>query len=180
MQAKDYQRWQERHSITELELCGLAINIASFSHLLKRIDFDVIMNHLALTHIIKCKAEPVTTRIKRLLELISCYSFNLYCIKGRDVVLSDFLSRQYHNNSNPQDVILISFNMNNLLHKKYYNIGKLERYFIQTQSQTKSTGIKLPEVHGVSESLDPNIQLEKQNINLLKVNEISQEKPQIH
>ena len=26
-------------SITELELCGLAINIASFLHLLKRIDF---------------------------------------------------------------------------------------------------------------------------------------------
>ena len=27
------------YSITELELCGLAINIASFSHLLKRVDF---------------------------------------------------------------------------------------------------------------------------------------------
>ena len=26
------------YSITELELCGLAINIASFSHLLKRVD----------------------------------------------------------------------------------------------------------------------------------------------
>ena len=34
------------YSITELELCGLAINIASFSHLLKRADFDVIVNHL--------------------------------------------------------------------------------------------------------------------------------------
>ena len=29
-----------RYSITELELCGLTINIASFSHLLKRVDFD--------------------------------------------------------------------------------------------------------------------------------------------
>ena len=37
------------YSITELELCGLAINIASFSHLLKRVDFDVIVDHLALT-----------------------------------------------------------------------------------------------------------------------------------
>ena len=27
------------YSIIELELCGLAINIASFSHLLKRVDF---------------------------------------------------------------------------------------------------------------------------------------------
>ena len=66
------------YSITELELCGLAINTASFSHLLKRVDFDAIVAHLALTHIIKSKAEPVTTRIKRLLELISLYSFNLY------------------------------------------------------------------------------------------------------
>ena len=43
------------YSITELELCGLAINIASFSHLLKRIDFDAIVDHLALMHIIKSK-----------------------------------------------------------------------------------------------------------------------------
>ena len=65
------------YSITELELCGLAINIASFSHLLKRVDFDAIVDHLALTHIIKSMIELATTRIKRLLELISSYSFNL-------------------------------------------------------------------------------------------------------
>ena len=69
-----------KYSITELKLCGLGINIASFSHLLKRVD------HLSLTHIIKSKAEPATTRIKRLLELISSYSFNLYYIKGKDMV----------------------------------------------------------------------------------------------
>ena len=52
------------YSITELELCGLAINIASFSHLLKRVDFDATVDHLALTHIIKSKVEPTTTRMK--------------------------------------------------------------------------------------------------------------------
>ena len=51
------------YSITELELCSLAINIASFSHLLKRVDFDMIVDHLSLNHIFKSKA---TTRIKRL------------------------------------------------------------------------------------------------------------------
>ena len=30
------------YSTTELELCGLAINIASFSNLIKRVDFDVV------------------------------------------------------------------------------------------------------------------------------------------
>ena len=54
----------KNYSITKLELCGLAINIASFAHLLKRVDFDAIVDHLALTHIIKSKAEPATTRIK--------------------------------------------------------------------------------------------------------------------
>ena len=71
------------YSITELELYGLTINIASSSHLLKRVDFDAIVDHLALTHIIKSKMEPATTRIKRLLELISSYSFNLYYMKVR-------------------------------------------------------------------------------------------------
>ena len=33
------------YSITELELCGLAIIIASFSNLLKRVDFDAIVDH---------------------------------------------------------------------------------------------------------------------------------------
>ena len=54
------------YSIPELELCCLAINMASFSHLLKRVDFEAIVDHLALTHIIKSKAESMTPKIKRL------------------------------------------------------------------------------------------------------------------
>ena len=69
MPAKDCQKPPKNYSITELELCGLAINIACFSHLLNRFDFDAIVEHLSLTHIIKSKAEPATIRIKRLLEL---------------------------------------------------------------------------------------------------------------
>ena len=69
IQVKDSWKWLRSYSITELELCGLAINIASFSHLLKRVDFDAIVDHLALTYIIKSKAEPVTTRIKRIIRI---------------------------------------------------------------------------------------------------------------
>ena len=101
MLVKDYQKLQKDYSITELELCGLAIIIANFSYLLKRVDFDAIVDHLSLTHIIKSKVEPATIRIKRLLELITSYSFNLYFIKGKDMVLSDFLSRQSNDDSNP-------------------------------------------------------------------------------
>ena len=81
------------YSITEMEMCGFTINIASFVHLLK-IDFDVIVNHLSLKHIIESKAELTTTRIKRF-------------IRG----ISDFLSRQKKDNSNPHEIIPISFNM---------------------------------------------------------------------
>ena len=80
----------KNYSNTELELYRLAINITSFSHLPKRVDFEAIVDHLSLTHIIKSKAEPTTTRIKRLFELISSYSFNPYYRKGKDMVLSDF------------------------------------------------------------------------------------------
>ena len=73
----------KNNSITEPELCGLAINITSFSCLLKRVDTDATVDHLALTHIIKSKVETATARIKRLSGLISSYSFNLYYIKGK-------------------------------------------------------------------------------------------------
>ena len=43
----------KNYSITELEMCGLVINIMSFAHLLKRVDFDAIVDHLALVHILK-------------------------------------------------------------------------------------------------------------------------------
>ena len=109
------------NSIKELELYGLAINIANFSHLLKRVDFDAIVDHIALMHIIKSKVEPATTRIKRLLELISPYSFNLYYMKGKDMILNDFLCRQKNDDSNPHEIIPISFNMCQILDDNYYN-----------------------------------------------------------
>ena len=73
-------------------------------------------------HIIKSKAEVATTRIKRLLELVSSYSFNLYYMKGKDMILSDFLSRQKYDNSDPHRIIPISFNMYNALYEIYYRI----------------------------------------------------------
>ena len=150
----------------ELELCGLAINIPNFSHLLKRVDFDTIVDHLALTHIIKSKAEPATTRIKRLLELISSYSFNLYYRKGKDMILSDFLSWQRNDNSDPSEIIPISFHVYNILEENT-NSGACKKnegkFLIQTCSQAKTSGTTLPEVHRVKKKLDPNLRPEKQH-----------------
>ena len=105
----------KNYSITELGMCGLAINITSFVHLLKKVDFDAVVDNLSTTHIIRSKVEPATTRIKRLLELLSSYSFSLYYIKGKDMILSDYLSRQKIDDSNPHEIIPILFNIRDIL-----------------------------------------------------------------
>ena len=70
----------------------------------------------------RSNAEPATTRIKRLLELLSPYSFNLYYIKGKDMVLSDFLSRQQIDDSNPHELIPISFSLRDQVSDYFYYI----------------------------------------------------------
>ena len=121
-----------------------------------------------LTHIIKSKMEPATTRIKRLLELISSYSFNLYYMKGKDMALSDFLSGQNNDDSNPNEIIPISFDMYKILEDnmnildKYNNFAN-EKYLLQMHSQAKTSGTKFPEVHGVEKGLNPNLRPEKQH-----------------
>ena len=69
--------------------------------------------------------------------------------------------------------------MHNVLHEKYYNIGKSERYLVQTWSHTKSSRVKLLEVHGLGKSLDPNVQLEKQTIKPPKLDKNLQIRPRI-
>ena len=151
----------KNYSITELEMCGLAINIASFTHPLKKVDFDAIVDHLAIMHIMRGKVGPATTRIKRLLELLSSYYFNLYYIKGKDMVLSDFLSRQRTDDNNPHEIIPISFSLRKVLHESYYTLGDITRninlqtdkYMVQTRAQPKSSGVNVPDVHGANKGL---------------------------
>ena len=166
--SKKMPKAAKNYSITELEMCGLAMNIATFSHLLKKVDFDAIVNHLAITHIMRSKAEPATTRIKRLLELLSPFSFNLYHIKGKDMVLSDFLSRQQIDDSNPHELIPILFLLRDQVRDYFYridneiNLPRKDKYLVQTRSQVRSSGIRLPEIHGANKGLDPHVQPGKQ------------------
>ena len=146
-------------------MCGLAINIAGFAHLLKKVDFDAVVDHLAITPIMKSKVEPVMTRIKRLLELLSSYSFNLYYIKVNDMILSDLWSRQKIDDSSPHEIILILFSIRDVLQERYYNFSNMtedDKYVVQTRSQAKSSGVKVPDVHGIEKSLDPYVKPERQ------------------
>ena len=129
------------YSITEFEMCALAINIATFSHLLKRVDFDAVVDHLAITHIMKSKMEPATKRIKRLLEVLRSYSFNLYYIIQKYMILSDYLSRQMGDKGDPHQVIPISFNIRDVSLKPCQDKTQ-DMFMVQTRSQAK--GVKSP------------------------------------
>ena len=145
----------KNYSITELEMCGLAINIATFSHLLKRVDFDAVVDHFAITHIMKSKMEPATNRIKRLLEVLSSYSFNLYYIKGKDMVLSDYLSRQTGVRSDPHQIIPISFNITEVSLIGCQNKAK-DMFMVQTRLQAK--GVKPPMKKTTTDSTSKKVQ----------------------
>ena len=58
--------------------------------------------------------------------------------------------------------LYLSFDMKAILKDRYYSIGNESRYIVQTCSQTKDSGIKLPEVHSVDKGINPNIKPERQ------------------
>ena len=127
-----------------------------FSHLLKRVDFDAVVDHLPLTHIMRSTSEPVINRIKRLLEILNLYTFNLYYLKGKDMVLSDYLSRMEGDKSDPHKVIPISFNSHSTLTGHYYTYYKLpsEMYGVVTRSETKVLRTHMQKVHEIDKVID--------------------------
>ena len=78
------------YSTTDLELLGLCVNISQSKHLLAKLDLGCTIDHLTLTYIMKSKTEPASVRVKRILEVLSAYLFNLHSIQGKDMTLSDF------------------------------------------------------------------------------------------
>ena len=76
------------------------------------------------------------------------------------MILSDFLSRQRIDRSNSHEIIPISFDMKAILNDKYYSVVRDSKYLVQTCSQIKDRGIKLPEVHGKEKGVDPDLKPE--------------------
>ena len=59
------------------------VNSSHFKHLATKADFDWTVDYKASTYMMKSKPEPASARIKRLLDVLIAYSFNLYHIKGK-------------------------------------------------------------------------------------------------
>ena len=61
------------------------------------------------------------------------------------MVLNDFLSRQHRDDSNPHEIIPVSFNMGQLLKQNYQNYTK-DTFLVQTRSQSKGKNVKVHDV----------------------------------
>ena len=139
----------------------MAVNIHLWRHLLHRVEFDCAVDHRAIPYIMKAKTLPATTRIMRLLEILSGYAFNLYFVKGKDMKICDFLSRIDVDRGKPGKVIPISFNsffMLNTIRK--VTLHQANKLLVTTRSKTKAEGATLPPVHGVQKHLDPAVKPE--------------------
>ena len=149
------------YSVTELEMTGMAVNIHLCRHLLHRVEFDCTVDHRAIPYIMKAKTLPATTRIMRLLEILSGYAFNLYFVKGKDMKICDFLSRIDVERGNPGEVIPISFNSFSMLNTiRKVTLHQPNNLLVTTRSKAKAEGATLPPVHGVQKHLDPAVKPE--------------------
>ena len=130
---------------------------------LKELVVQACSRYSAVAQIMRAKTEPATTRIMRLLDRLSAYSFNLYHVKGRDMILSDYLSRHRQRDLDPSELIPTRF----CCLKTYRSIiddriGE-EIFCIKTRASAKASGETVGEVHGADKPLDPNYKPEHQS-----------------
>ena len=96
----------QRYSISELELTGIYANVTACKHLLRKSNFTLYCDHSALVHIMNGKKEPPTLRLKKLIENLSDYKFDIKFLRGKNMFVSDFLSRHPDNEESCNDPII--------------------------------------------------------------------------
>ena len=147
-----------RYSISELELAGLASNISGFKHLLSKTEFTVYVDHSALCHILKAKRQAPILRLRKLIEILSDYSFVVKYHKGSEMHIADFLSRNVDNDTDDlHEVIPITFVANDLfLHiadqntsirpelKEVFTI--CDKHMVITRKMTSGQNVKVPDI----------------------------------
>ena len=182
------------YGITELEMTGLMVNMENWTFYLVKKDFDAAVDHRAIPYIMQSKELPTTDRIIRILQRLARFNFHLYYVKGKDMILCDFLSGIKADNSDPHGLIPIAFNYieheahpigefqavhfnpKEILAEFYrieeivgyaamktYSTQQINAYFVMTRGQAQATGTSMPEVHGHSKPLDPDLKPEKDN-----------------
>ena len=163
---------------------GLSINLHQWNHLIAKIVFDCTTDHLAAVQIMHGKDEP-KGRIGKILDKIFEYTFCLYYVKGKDLILTDYFSRVPADQHQVDEVIPISF-INLCRPDELTMFGMMMRRWAQ------AAGVSVPKVHGVDKGVDPHVKPEHQKPHpqpeqkrrltpaapLLKRNSLPQPRPQ--
>ena len=148
------------YGITELEMTGLMYNMLTWKYWLGKKDFDAAVDHAAIPHIMKAKHPPTTDRIGRLLFCLNAFTFHLYCVKGKDMILCDFLSRISADGGDPMDLVPVAFNVLSIVQDRYNHMAEFK---VMTRVQRAAAGISAtPPVHGTQKRVDPNLKPETQ------------------
>ena len=145
-------------------MTGLLVNMNLWKNLLKHREFDAAVDHVTVARIMKAKTEPATTRIMKLLDRLSAYSFNLYYVKGRDMTMADYLDRNRSKDMDPSELIPISFCCMGIYRGLLDTEAGSVMYNIGTRSSTEASGEQPPEIHRADKPLDPNLKPEHQSI----------------
>ena len=85
----------------------------------------------------------------RLLDRLSPYSFNLYYVMRKNLILADYLSQQRLADDDTSDSISISFHS---FHLSLHYHG-LDTQYITTRAQANDVGQAGPKVHGFDKGL---------------------------
>ena len=139
-------------------MTGMLINLHTWRGFTDKAEIDVAVDHKVVVQIMKAKHPPVSPHVEVLLEKMLSDPFNLYYVKGKDLILADFLSRIRSDHSDPNEVIPISLvDMKaRLRHPTLHFHGRVMR------STAKREGLVMPTIHGSNKLLDPHRKPEHQ------------------
>ena len=141
-------------------MTGLMYNMLTWKYWLGKKDFDAAVDHAAIPHIMRAKHAPTTDRIGRLLFGLNAFTFHLYYVKGKDMILCDFLSRISADGGDPMDLVPVAFNVLSIIQERYNYMAEFK---VMTIEQRAAAGISAPPpVHGAQKGVDPNLKPETQ------------------
>ncbi|XP_064651976.1 uncharacterized protein LOC135502801 [Lineus longissimus] len=142
------------YSVSELELFGLFLNVSAFKHILKSQVFQAFVDHSSLVQILQSKHEPCTTRLQKLIERLSEYSFKIGYCKGSDLQLSDFLSRAPRDDDEDFDRIMpIAFPVTSNQDNESFAFPAVRTEPIITRSYARRMGIQVPPANTLTSSI---------------------------
>ena len=131
MRVKHCQKHAHVYSVTELEMTGFLINMGLWKNILKHREFDASSGPCCCNTDFEGQNRTSIQQNYEIARSLKCiYSFNLYYLKGKDMILADYLSRNCNEDEDPTDLIPVSF----------CKIRDIEDFCVATRASVKASG----------------------------------------